>query len=183
MVGGGGGPTAPPPPLLAATRCRRAQEKYNRAASCQVANTSIRRRSSAAERLNPDPALLTSDGPNGVGYPLITGRSQDRSLPSAKRIASSVVMWTDNGRVITGVAQGQRAGLITPRSLDRNQSPVQYTKRSSNLFFHKPERKAFCRQGSYFISGLPTGSGRVDCEITAKALPADLDTACWECSD
>ena len=133
--GGGGGPTAPPPPLLAATRCRRAQEKSNCAASCQVANTSIRRRSSAAERLNPDPAFLTSDGPNGVGYPLITGRSQDRNLPSAKRIASSVVMWTDNGRVITGVAQGQRAGLITPRSLDRNQSPVQYTKRS-NLFFH-----------------------------------------------
>ena len=122
--GGGGGPTAPPPPLLAATRCRRAQEKSNRAASCQVANTSIRRRSSAAERLNPDPAFLTSDGPNGVGYPLITGRSQDRNLPSAKRIASSVVMRTDNGCVITGVAQGQRAGLITPRSLDRNESPV-----------------------------------------------------------
>ena len=116
-------------------RRRRAQEKSNRAASCQVANTSIRRRSSAAERLNPDPAFLTSDGPNGVGYPLITGRSQDRNLPSAKRIASSVVMWTDNGRVITGVAQGQREGLITPRSLDRNQSPVQYTKRS-NIFFH-----------------------------------------------
>ena len=95
--GGGGGPTAPPPPLLAATRCRRAQEKSNRAASCQVANTSIRRRSSAAERLNPDPAFLTSDGPNGVGYPLITGRSQDRNLPSAKRIDANAVTRTTIG--------------------------------------------------------------------------------------
>ena len=47
----------------------------------------FRRRSSAEERLKPDPNFMTSDGPTGVGYPLITGRSQDRNLPSAMAIA------------------------------------------------------------------------------------------------
>ncbi len=63
---------------------RRPQEELNPLPYHQVTSTAqSSRRSSAAERLNPDPHFLTSSGPTGVGYPLITGRSQDRNLPSA----------------------------------------------------------------------------------------------------
>jgi hypothetical protein len=73
--------------------------------------SSIRRRSSAAERLNPDPSFLTTPpfGPLRVGYPLITGRSQDRNLPPAKkRITSKAAIWTSTLRFTGGGAEAAR---------------------------------------------------------------------------
>ncbi len=96
---------------------RRPQEEFNPLPCHQVTSTAqSSRRSSAAERLNPDPHFLTSSGPTGVGYPLITGRSQDRNLPSAQLKTQDLLF--------TGVAQRKRAGLITLRSYDRNVPPV-----------------------------------------------------------
>ena len=102
--------------MLAGLR-RGPQEEFNPLPYHQVTSTAQSNRcSSAAERLNPDPHFLTSSGPTGVGYPLITGRSQDRNLPSAQLKTQDLHF--------TGVAQRKRAGLITLRSYDRNVPPV-----------------------------------------------------------
>ena len=66
------------------------------------------------------------------GYRLISGRSQDRnllpaSIPIRLLYRSSPSQLSDvktQQPHNTGMAQRQRAGLITPRSLDRNQLPV-----------------------------------------------------------
>ncbi len=78
--------------------------------------------SSEAERRTHNPEVGGSKPPGGI-FQFVCFTETDRLDADVKRISSN---WTLNVVTLyfTGMAQGQRAGLITPRSLDRNGLPV-----------------------------------------------------------
>ena len=78
--------------------------------------------SSAAERRTHNPEVGGSKPPGGI-LQFVCFTETDRLDADVKRISSN---WTLNVVTLyfTGMAQRKRAGLITPRSHDRNVLPV-----------------------------------------------------------
>ena len=114
------------------TRSKRVAGIYHTSHRCIKALEHLRNPlSSEAERRTHNPEVGGSKPPGGIHFTSCSLQKHITPLHEEvfSELRSLTSSWTLNGACVTGVAQRQRAWLITTRTYDRNVSPVSITHR------------------------------------------------------